>query len=101
MSGSISVEGRSVTCWVVTAREIQHVTLRPSTEIEPLIAAYQEAMERQLANPLRTRIPAGDKLYQMLIAPVRQFLPVGARVVVVPDGALYGLNMESLPVSGD
>jgi CHAT domain-containing protein len=87
--------------WVVTAREIQHVTLRPSTEIEPLIAAYQEAMERQLANPLRTRIPAGDKLYQMLIAPVRQFLPVGARVVVVPDGALYGLNMESLPVSGD
>jgi len=87
--------------WVVTPREIHHVTLPPSGEIEPLVAQYQQAIERQLADPLRTKLAAGEKLYQTLIAPVFPFLPKGAHVVVVPDGVLHGLNLESLPVPGD
>jgi CHAT domain-containing protein len=86
--------------WVVTAREIHHVVLPGAAQLEPLVAQYKEATERQLADPLRTPLAAGEKLYEMLIAPVRQYVPAGSRVVVVPDGVLHGLNLEALPVPG-
>ena len=34
------------------------------------------------------------------MAPVLGFLPSGSSVIVVPDGALHGLNFETLPVDG-
>jgi CHAT domain-containing protein len=83
--------------WVVTAREIHHVALPPAAEIEPLVREYQDAIERRLADPLRTRIPAGERLYTLLIAPVRQWIPAGSHVILAADGALHGLNMEALP----
>ena len=86
--------------WVVTPREIHHVELPGAVQIEPAATQYREAVERHLADPLRTPLPAGEKLYNMLLAPVRQYLPSGSRVVVVPDGVLHGLNLESLPVPG-
>ena len=87
--------------WVVTPREIHHVALPPAAQIEPLVKQYEEAIERQLADPLRTRLAAGEKLYDMLIAPVRQWVPAGTRVVIVPDGALHNINFEALPVPGE
>ncbi|MBS1858624.1 MAG: CHAT domain-containing protein [Acidobacteria bacterium] len=87
--------------WVVTAKETHHVELAPAGEIEPLVAAYHEAVERQLADPARTRLAAGERLFTLLIAPVRQWIPKGSYVVVAPDGVLHGLNLESLPVPGD
>ena len=87
--------------WVVTGGEIHHVELPPAAQIEPLVREYQDAIERRLADPLRTRIPAGDRLYQLLIEPVRAWIPAGSRVILTPDGALHGLNFESLPIPGD
>jgi CHAT domain-containing protein/tetratricopeptide (TPR) repeat protein len=87
--------------WVVTGREIHHVELPPAAQIEPLVREYQEAIERRLADPLRTRIPSGDRLYQLLIQPLRAWIPAGSRVILTPDGALHGLNFESLPLPGD
>jgi CHAT domain-containing protein len=84
--------------WVVNAREIHHVPLPPATEIEGLVREYQDAIERRLADPLRTRIPAGERLYQTLIAPVRQWIPAGSHVILAADGALHGLNLEALPM---
>jgi CHAT domain-containing protein len=83
--------------WVVNAREIHHVPLPPAAEIEALVREYQDAIERRLADPLRTRIPAGERLYQLLIAPVRQWIPAGSHVILATDGVLHGLNPEALP----
>jgi CHAT domain-containing protein/tetratricopeptide (TPR) repeat protein len=83
--------------WVVNAREIHHVELPPAAGIEPLVRDYQDAIERRLADPLRTRIPAGERLYQILIAPVRQWIPAGSHVILAADGVLHGLNLEALP----
>ena len=83
--------------WVVSAREIHHVALPPAAEIEGLVHQYQDAIERRLADPLRTRIPAGERLYQSLIAPVRQWIPAGSHIILAVDGALHGLNLEALP----
>src|SRR4029077_15631463 len=49
--------------WVVDAREIHHVQLPPAAEIETLVSEYKDAIERRLADPLRTRIPAAERLY--------------------------------------
>ena len=84
--------------WVVNAREIHHVPLPPAAEIEGLVREYQDAIERRLADPLRTRIPAGERLYQLLIAPVRQWIPAGSHVILAADGVLHGLNLEALPL---
>jgi CHAT domain-containing protein/tetratricopeptide (TPR) repeat protein len=86
--------------WIVTPREIRHLPLPGSGEIEALVTQYRGAIERQLADPLRTRLIAGEMLYQLLVAPVRQYLPTNSRVVLVPDGILHGLNFEALPVPG-
>ena len=83
--------------WVVSAREIHHVPLPPAAEIEGLVREYQDAIERRLVDPLRTRIPAGERLYQLLIAPVRQWIPAGSPVILAADGVLHGLNLEALP----
>jgi CHAT domain-containing protein len=87
--------------WVVTGRETHHVELPPQREIEALVAAYKEAVERQLADPARTRLPAGERLFKALIEPVRKWIPTGSHVVVAPDGTLHGLNLEALPMPGD
>lgn len=87
--------------WVVTGRETHHVELPPAREIETLVAAYQEAVERQLADPARIHLPAGERLFTILIEPLRKWIPAGSHVVVAPDGALHGLNLEALPMPGD
>ena len=83
--------------WVVNAREIHHVQLPPAAEIEALVSEYKDAVERRLVDPLRTQIPAAERLYQVLIAPVRQWIPAGSRVILATDGALHGINLEALP----
>ena len=83
--------------WVVDAREIHHVELPPAAEIEGLAREYQDAIERRLADPMRTRIAAGERLYQLLIAPTRRWIPAGSQVILATDGALHGVNLEALP----
>ena len=43
---------------------------------------------------------AGDRLYRMLVEPVLPWIPPGTRVVMAADGALHGMNFETLPVAG-
>jgi CHAT domain-containing protein len=87
--------------WVISANEVHHVELPKSSEIESLVAAYQEAVEHQLADPARTKLPAGERLFTTLIEPVRKWIPAGSNVIITPDGVLHGLNLESLPIPGN
>jgi CHAT domain-containing protein len=57
-------------------------------------------VELQLADPMRARLTSGERLFQMLVEPVRRWIPAGSRVVIAPDGALHRLNMEALPIPG-
>lgn len=86
--------------WVVTTDGVHQVELPPAREIEAMVAAYQEAVERQLADPARTHLAAGERLFHILIGPVRQWIPAGSQVLLATDGVLHGLNLEALPVPG-
>jgi CHAT domain-containing protein len=53
-----------------------------------------------MVDPLAAKETAGDKLYQLLVVPAAKWIPPDASVVIVPDGALHGINFETLPVDG-
>ena len=84
--------------WVVTGSGIRSFVLPPAAEITKLVEAYQGFIEGSMRDPMVSESDAGRKLYESLIAPAASLIPSGARVVIVPDGALHRLNFETLPV---
>ncbi len=82
--------------WVVTGDAIRSEALPPAGDIEKLVADHQAVMQNAVADPLAAATMPGDRLYQVLVAPVARHIPAGATVVVVPDGALGRINFETL-----
>ncbi|MCS6952023.1 MAG: CHAT domain-containing tetratricopeptide repeat protein [Bryobacterales bacterium] len=69
--------------------------LPPEAEIRRLVEAYATAL-MAVEDPRDQRSPLGRKLYDVLVAPAREWIPRGANVLIVPDGALHELNFETL-----
>ena len=85
--------------WRVDGTAIRFHALPPATEIESLVRQHQEAIHGALADPLAADA-AGDKLRRLLIEPVLASARPGTAAVIVADGALHGLNFETLPAAG-
>jgi CHAT domain-containing protein/Tfp pilus assembly protein PilF len=81
--------------WVITPERVELVTLPPAVEIDPLVQTYRQALLGS-RDVLDTQNFAGRKLYDLLVAPAAKMIPKGARVTILPDGSLYGLNFETL-----
>jgi CHAT domain-containing protein len=84
--------------WVITKVKVSCLPLAPATEIDQIVRAYQDAVLKG-RDVLESSNPYGEKLYAMLVNPAKELIPNGARVIVLPDGSLYGLNFETLLVS--
>lgn len=85
--------------WIVTQAKTAHLALPPADQIDPVVKSYREALLRS-RDPLEAANPDGQKLYEQLVAPALPFIPKNSRVIVLPDGSLYGLNFETLIVPG-
>jgi CHAT domain-containing protein/Flp pilus assembly protein TadD len=81
--------------WAITPARVELFTLPPAAEIDPLVQAYRQALLGS-RDVLETQNAAGRKLYDLLVAPAAKMIPKGARVTILPDGSLYGLNFETL-----
>jgi CHAT domain-containing protein/tetratricopeptide (TPR) repeat protein len=81
--------------WVITPERVKIFTLPPVAEIDPLVQFYRQALLGS-RDVLETQNAAGQKLYDLLIAPAAKMIPQGAPVTILPDGSLYGLNFETL-----
>jgi CHAT domain-containing protein len=86
--------------WIVSGSGVQCVTLPPASEIERLVKDYRTMVEKSSVDPLAAAGTPGDVLYKMVIAPVSRYIPPGSSVRIVADGALHGINFETLPVDG-
>ena len=82
--------------WAVTPSGIQMFPLPPEKDIRGLVESYRTAIE-DLRDPLESHNPAGVKLSEILLGPIREIAPPGSHVVIVPDGALHSLNFATLP----
>jgi CHAT domain-containing protein len=85
--------------WAVTPTKTTHLTLPAANQIDPLVKSYREAL-LGVRDPLETGDTAGQKLYSMLVEQANSAISQGSRVVLLPDGSLYGLNFETLIVPG-
>ncbi len=78
----------------------------PASELTALIeqfrAPFQEVRIRDdLGNFERSGIPAGKRLFSLLVTPVLESLPSSAALTIVPDGQLGLLPFEALPAAGE
>jgi CHAT domain-containing protein/tetratricopeptide (TPR) repeat protein len=85
--------------WTVDGKGVRLHTLPAAAAIESLVRQHQEAIHGALGDPLAPD-GAGEKLRQLLVEPVLGSVRPGSAIVIVPDGALHGLNFETLPASG-
>jgi len=85
--------------WVITPSRTALFTLPSSAAIEKLTQSYRKALlgPRDVADSSNAD---GTALYEMLVAPAKNLIPAGSRVIVVPDGSLNSLNFETLLVPG-
>jgi CHAT domain-containing protein len=81
--------------WAITPSRMSLFPLPASSEIEPVLKAYRQALLGP-RDVLDTSDEDGKKLYEMLLTPAQSLIPPGSRVVIFPDGELYGLNFETL-----
>jgi CHAT domain-containing protein len=83
--------------WFVTPRQITLHRLPPEKEITERVERYQSIILRS-GDPLAEEGADGQWLYEALVGPVARSIAPGARVVIVPDGALHQINFETLVV---
>ncbi len=81
--------------WAITPQRVTLFTLPPAAEIDRLVQSYRQALLGS-RDVLETQNEAGRKLYDLLVAPAAKMISQGARVTILPDGSLYGLNFETL-----
>lgn len=85
--------------WVITPANTVSFTLPPEKELDSLVRSYRDALQGT-RDPLESANADGQKLFSILVEPARKLIPAHSRVIVLPDGSLYGLNFETLIVPG-
>lgn len=83
--------------WVITPLKVDCLTLPGAPQIDALVKAYSDAVVSG-RDVLAAGNTDGAQLYKMLVAPAQKLIPANARVILLPDGSLYGLNFETLLV---
>jgi CHAT domain-containing protein/Flp pilus assembly protein TadD len=80
--------------WLITpgGPALPPFTLPPAAEVESLVNSYRENVE---GNPLALK-DDGSTLWRKLLGGIAPRIPKGSRVVVIPDGPLHRLNLETL-----
>jgi CHAT domain-containing protein len=84
--------------WVITPTNTEHFTMPPASKIDQLVKTYRGAIVNSRDVLATEERLTGEKLYAMLIAPAQKLIPANSRIILLPDGSLYGLNFETLIV---
>jgi len=81
--------------WIITGSSIEMERLPPAKVIEDEIDLYARDIQA-LRSKAASRAHAA-KLYSSLVPKVpSRVMPLGARVIVIPDGRLHAFNLETL-----
>ena len=81
--------------WAVAPGGFRTVTLPGEPKIRASVDRYSRAIQDPRSSGL-AHDPAAQELYQTLIQPAADLIPPGSRVIIVPDGCLHSLNLETL-----
>lgn len=82
--------------WLITADAVRPFQLPPSGEIEKLVTEYRKVLEHPLSDPILANDSSGPNLWNALMREIGPAIPQGTHLIVIPDGALHRLNLETL-----
>jgi CHAT domain-containing protein/tetratricopeptide (TPR) repeat protein len=83
--------------WLIRPEGVRRFALPPAAQVAALVTAYRKIVEHSVQDPLAAADPA---LWNGVMAEIAAAIPKGSRVIVIPDGALHRLNLETLVVPG-
>ena len=81
--------------WAITPTNLSYFTLPKQSEIEPMVKVYRQVILTG-RDALTSSDANGKQLYEALVAPAREAIPHGSRVILLPAESLYALNFETL-----
>ena len=81
--------------WAITANQVKLYPLPAAAEIDAAVQRYRQAL-LGWQDVLQTANPDGRYLYDVLVAPAKQWIAPNSRVIVITDGSLDSLNFETL-----
>jgi CHAT domain-containing protein len=84
--------------WLIGPAGVRRFELPNDTELEALVTAHRQVVEHSILDPLTD--PAPRALWDKLLAPIAPEIPKGSRVIVIPDGPLHRVNLETLVAPG-
>ena len=84
--------------WMITSSNISIFPVPPRAELETAVASYRETILFDPRDPLESGNAAAKKLSESLVSPVANAIPKNSRIIILADGALNGLNFETLPI---
>jgi CHAT domain-containing protein len=87
--------------WVLSREGVHGAELAPAASIEKQVKAYSATIDDTMVDPLASELPAASELGRLVIKPIARWLAPEVPIVVVPDGALNNINLETLPVYRD
>lgn len=85
--------------WAVTAKGVSQFVLPAESAVNALIEQHRGSIEN-LEDPLISGGGVARQLYQMLLGPVEPLVSQARQVIIVPDGRLHEVNLETLVVDG-
>jgi CHAT domain-containing protein len=83
--------------WVIGPQKTTVLALAPDSEIAPVVKSYRKALIES-RDVLAAKNADAEKLYSLLVEPVKELIPKDGRVILLPDTSIYGLNFETLIV---
>ena len=98
---SYSITPKDCHMWITTGEATHMFALPAGTfeRVERLIAVHNERIRDQ-QQPIQGD-QGGPQLYNLLVAPVAQWIPLKSNVIIIPDGSLSSLNFETLIPPGN
>ncbi len=82
--------------WLIAANGMQRFDLPPAAEIEELVSRYRGVVEHSLTDPIASHDRSAEGLWNKLLAGIAPKIPKGSRVIVIPDGPLHRVNLETM-----
>jgi CHAT domain-containing protein len=89
--------------WVITRDSVTVQSLPPRQQIEAAVAEYRRLLDNKasfltLHSSLENIALHGTALYRTLLGPIRQAIPAGSSLIIIPDGPLNYLPFETLVI---
>jgi CHAT domain-containing protein len=83
--------------WLIRPEGVWRFSLPPAEQVQAMVTSYRKIVEHSVQDPLTSADPT---LWDKVMARIAVAIPKGSRVIVIPDGPLHRLNLETLVVPG-